>query len=141
MTKKRSVLLMLLTSNYFLSMKTLIKRTLFLVVSALILSSVPASAQWVKAGKAAAKVAEKAMSKNGSKVVKSVTKPAAKTTTTTTNTNTYRYYRNASPSAAYAPRYVKVTCSVCKGNGFYYYNGYKYKCATCNGQGYKWVYR
>jgi DnaJ-class molecular chaperone len=113
-----------------------LKKTILLAVSALLLSASPVNAQgWVKAGKSAAKVAQKALGKGGSKTVKTVSKQAGKRATTTTTTTT------TGAAAARAAQQVKVTCTTCKGYGYYYYNGYKYTCSTCNGSGYKITYR
>lgn len=111
-----------------------IKKSILLAVSALLLSVSPINAQgWVKAGKSAAKVAQKALGKGGSKTVKTVSTQAGKRATTTTTTT--------GAAAARAAQQVKITCTTCKGYGYYYYNGYKYTCSTCNGYGYKITYR
>ena len=113
-----------------------IRKIILLAVSALFLSISPVNAQgWVKAGKSAAKVAQKALGKGGSKTVKTVYKQAGKRATTTTTTTT------TGAAAARAAQQVKVTCTTCKGYGYYYYNGYKFTCGTCNGTGYKIQYR
>lgn len=113
-----------------------IRKIILLAVSALFLSISPVNAQgWVKAGKSAAKVAQKALGKGGSKTVKNVSKQAGKRATTTTTTTT------TGAAAARAAQQVKVTCTTCKGYGYYYYNGYKFTCGTCNGTGYKIQYR
>lgn len=116
-------------------MKGLLKKSLILAVSAIFLTATPVNAQgWVKAGKSAAKVAEKAIKSNGSKTVKKVSQQAAKRATTTTTTTT-------GAAAASAAQHVKVKCTTCKGNGYYYNNGNKTKCGTCNGSGYKIQYK
>lgn len=113
-----------------------IRKIILLAVSALFLSISPVNAQgWVKAGKSAAKVAQKALGKGGSKTVQTVSKQAGKRATTTTTTTT------TGAAAARAAQQVKVTCTTCKGYGYYYYNGYKFTCGTCNGTGYKIQYR
>lgn len=113
-----------------------IRKTILLAVSALCLCVSPVNAQgWVKAGKSAAKIAEKALKSNGGKTVKNVSKETGKRATTTTTTT------STGAAAAHAAQQVKVTCTTCKGYGYYYYNGYKYTCGTCNGYGYKISYR
>lgn len=117
-------------------MKSTFKKSMLVVVSAMMLSVAPVNAQgWVKAGKSAVKVAQKALSKGGSKTVKNVSKEAGKRAATTTTTTT------TGAAAARAAQRVKVRCTTCNGIGAYYYNGYKYTNITCNGTGYKITYQ
>ena len=112
-----------------------IKKTVLLTASILLLSTSSVNAQnWVKAGRSAARVAERALSKGGAKTIKKVSRQAGKRATTTTTTTT-------GAAAARAMQRVKITCTTCKGYGYYYYNGYKYRCGSCNGLGYKITYR
>ncbi len=113
------------------------------IISVLILllglSYTPCMAQaWVKAGKEISKQAAKAIGKNGSKVGKNASKT---TTLTRPATKSTSGYNNAGRSAAVASQYTTIKCTTCSGNGWYFYNGYKYKCSSCSGTGYKVVRR
>ena len=85
---------------------------------------------WKKtAAKEATQVAKKVFKKQGAKQAqKAAQKGASKAGSSVSS--------SATRAGAAATQHVhEVTCSGCSGNGFVYYNGYRYTCSQCGGKG------
>ena len=122
----------MLQTQTFKLMKIKVLLTLFICF--LGVSFEPCYAQsWVKATKTVSKQAAKAL-KSGKTTNKTKVYPQKQ------NPNK-NGYSNAGRSAATAAQYEKRQCTTCSGYGWYYYNGIRYKCSSCSGNGYKIVKR
>lgn len=85
---------------------------------------------WVKS-------TSKGVKKLGEKVIKkATTKEAQKAVQKGTSKAGSSVSNSAAKAGTAASQHVhEVTCTSCRGNGTIYYNGFLYKCSTCNGRG------